>query len=96
MAFGFAVCYIFQVLLNIGGATKFIPSTGVTLPLVSYGLSSITSTLIIFQIVQGITIITSKEAEKVEREKEKIIQASESPRVSSKGKAPKRKKQNSQ
>ncbi len=96
MAFGFAVCYIFQVLLNIGGATKFIPSTGVTLPLVSYGLSSITSTLIIFQIVQGITIITSKEAEKVEREKEKIIRASESPRVSPKGKTPKRKKQNSQ
>lgn len=96
MAFGFAVCYIFQVLLNIGGATKFIPSTGVTLPLVSYGLSSITSTLIIFQIVQGITIITSKEAEKVEREKEKIIRASESSRVSPKGKAPKRKKQNSQ
>lgn len=96
MAFGFAVCYIFQVLLNIGGATKFIPSTGVTLPLVSYGLSSITSTLIIFQIVQGITIITSKEAEKVEREKEKIIQASESSRLSPKGKAPKRKKQNSQ
>lgn len=95
MAFGFAVCYIFQVLLNIGGATKFIPSTGVTLPLVSYGLSSVTSTLIIFQIIQGINIITSKEAEKIEREKEKIIQASESTGIPVKGKAPKRKKQNS-
>lgn len=95
MAFGFAVCYIFQVLLNIGGATKFIPSTGVTLPLVSYGLSSVTSMLIIFQIIQGINIISSKEAEKVEREKEKIIQASESPGIPAQGKDPKRKKQNS-
>lgn len=95
MAFGFAICYIFQVLLNIGGATKFIPSTGVTLPLVSYGLSSISSTLIIFQIIQGINIITSKEAEKIEREKEKIILASESAGIPAKAKAPKRKKQNS-
>lgn len=96
MAFGFAVCYIFQVLLNIGGATKFIPSTGVTLPLVSYGLSSVTSTLIIFQIIQGINIITSKEAEKVEREKEKIIRTSESSGIPAKRKTPKRKKQNSE
>lgn len=95
MAFGFAICYIFQILLNIGGATKFIPSTGVTLPLVSYGLSSVASTLIIFQIIQGITIITSKEADKIEREKEKIILASESPGIPAQGKAPKRKKQNS-
>lgn len=96
MAFGFAVCYIFQVLLNIGGATKFIPSTGVTLPLVSYGLSSITSTLIIFQIIQGIYIITSKEAEKIEREKEKIVLAAESTGISVAGKKTKRKKQNSE
>lgn len=96
MAFGFAVCYIFPVLLNIGGATKFIPSTGVTLPLVSYGLSSVTSTLIIFQIIQGINIISSKEAEKVEREKEKILQGDESPKIPLTGKTEKRKKQNSQ
>ena len=92
MAFGFAVCYIFQVLLNIGGATKFIPSTGVTLPLVSYGLSSVTSTLVIFQIIQGINIITTKEAERVEREKEKILQTEESAGISDAGKTQKRKK----
>ena len=100
MAFGFAICYIFQVLLNVGGVTKFIPSTGVTLPLVSYGLSSVASTLIVFQIIQGINIISSKEAEKVEREKEKIIagaepQGTESKRIPAKGKTPKRAKQNS-
>lgn len=95
MALGFAICYIFQILLNIGGVTKFIPSTGVTLPLVSYGLSSVTSTLIMFQIIQGIHIISTREAEKIEREKEKIL-AAQSPRVPVERKAARRKKQNSQ
>lgn len=31
VALGLGTCYIFQVFLNIGGVTKFIPSTGVTL-----------------------------------------------------------------
>lgn len=68
---GFGVCFIFQILLNIGGVTKFIPSTGVTLPLVSYGLSSVTSTLIIVQIIQAIIILVNKEADKIEREKKR-------------------------
>ena len=46
--FGAAVCYIFQTFLTVGGETKFIPLTGVTLPLVSYGGSSVLSTLIMF------------------------------------------------
>lgn len=46
----------FQTFLTIGGAVKFIPSTGVTLPLISYGGSSCFSTLIIFAIIQGIYI----------------------------------------
>ncbi len=69
MAFGFAICYIFQVFLTIGGVTKFIPSTGVTLPLVSYGGSSVLSTLIIFTIMQGVCNIENKEVEKIEKEK---------------------------
>ena len=51
---GLAVLYATQVILTIGGAIKFIPSTGVTLPLVSYGGSSMLSTLIVFGIVQGL------------------------------------------
>ena len=78
MALGFAICYIFQILLNIGGVTKFIPSTGVTLPLISYGLSSVTSTLIVFQIIQGAYMISTREAQYIEREKEKILSAAES------------------
>lgn len=69
-AFGFATIYIVQSLLNLGGVTKFIPSTGVTLPLISYGVSSVLSTLIIFAIIQGIFVISNKEAIKNEKEKE--------------------------
>ncbi len=60
-AYGFAICFLFQVFLNIGGVTKFIPSTGVTLPLISYGGSSAASTLIIIAIMQGIFMIAYKE-----------------------------------
>lgn len=73
-AFGFASIYIIQSLLNLGGVTKFIPSTGVTLPLISYGVSSVLSTLIIFAIVQGVYVISNKEAAKNEKEKEKLRQ----------------------
>ena len=40
---GFGIMYIFQCFLNIGGTINCIPSTGVTLPFVSYGLSSMVS-----------------------------------------------------
>ena len=54
LALGFGVCYIFQVFLSVGGVTKFIPSTGVTLPLVSYGGSSVASSILVFSIIQGL------------------------------------------
>ena len=41
----------------MGGETKFIPLTGVTLPLVSYGGSSVLSTLIMFGIIEMIFIL---------------------------------------
>lgn len=56
-ALGLSIEYIFQVFLTIGGVTKFIPSTGVTLPLVSYGGSSIISTVILFSIIQGMYVL---------------------------------------
>lgn len=60
---GLSTIYIFQVFLSIGGVTKFIPSTGVTLPLISYGGSSILSTIIIFTIIQGLYLLDwTKEA----------------------------------
>ena len=77
MAFGFAICYMFQTFLSIGGVTKFIPSTGVTIPLVSYGGSSVLSSLIMFSIMQGISTIENKEAKKIEEERRNIEQAAQ-------------------
>ena len=53
LASGFGVMYIFQVFLTVGGGIRFIPLTGVTLPLVSYGGSSVMTTLFLFAAVQG-------------------------------------------
>ena len=62
-AYGLGVIYIFQIFLTIGGGIKFIPLTGVTLPLVSYGGSSILTTLIMFYIIQGFYILRRQEEE---------------------------------
>ena len=56
IVYGIGVMYIFQVFLTVGGGTKFIPLTGVTLPFISYGGSSVMTTYIMFFIVQGIYI----------------------------------------
>lgn len=56
---GLSVTYGVQVFLTIGGAIKLIPSTGVTLPLVSYGGSSLLSTLVIIGIVQALYMNSS-------------------------------------
>jgi cell division protein FtsW (lipid II flippase) len=61
IAFGLGVTYIFQVFLTIGGGTKFIPLTGVTLPFISYGGSSVLTTLIMFSIIEGLYIIGEDE-----------------------------------
>lgn len=63
VAIGLAVEYIFQVFLTIGGVTKFIPSTGVTLPLVSYGGSSVISTIVLFCIIQGMYVLNEEKTE---------------------------------
>ncbi len=56
VALGLAVAYIFQIFLTIGGVIKFIPLTGVTLPLVSYGGTSVAVTLCVFAVIQGLYI----------------------------------------
>ena len=59
-AFGLGVVVMFQVFICIGGATKFIPSTGVTLPLISYGGSSLIATVIIFAVIQGMYVLDNR------------------------------------
>ncbi len=63
IALGLGCVYGIQVFLNIGGVIKLIPSTGVTLPLVSYGGSSILCTIIMFAIIQGLYIMRQDEGE---------------------------------
>lgn len=52
-SYGLGVTYIFQLFLTIGGNIKFIPSTGVTFPLISYGGSSVLATLMMISLVQS-------------------------------------------
>lgn len=70
-AFGIGIIYIFQIFLTIGGGIKFIPLTGVTLPLVSYGGSSVLTTLMMFFIVQGLYIVRQQEDKKRVSKKKK-------------------------
>lgn len=73
VAFGLGVTYIFQIFLTIGGGTKFIPLTGVTLPFISYGGSSVLTTLIMFSIIEGLYIIKQHEVSKSGKEKRKEV-----------------------
>ena len=61
VALGLGSEYAFQVFLTIGGTTKFIPMTGITLPLVSYGGSSVMCTIIMISIIQGLYILRKDE-----------------------------------
>lgn len=56
IVYGIGIMYIFQIFLTVGGGIKFIPLTGVTLPFISYGGSSIMTSMIMFFIIQGIYI----------------------------------------
>lgn len=70
VAVGLGVMYIFQVFLTVGGGIKFIPLTGVTLPFVSYGGSSVLVSIIVFSILQGIILRIRDEKEDCEDEVE--------------------------
>jgi cell division protein FtsW (lipid II flippase) len=56
LLFGFAICFAIQVFITIGGGTRLIPLTGVTLPLISMGGSSLSATIIMFSIIQAIYV----------------------------------------
>lgn len=66
VGFGLAVMVGVQVFLHIGGVTKMIPSTGITLPLISYGGSSVVSTMLIIGVIQGLHLMKQREVEEIE------------------------------
>lgn len=71
IALGLSIIYIFQVFLSVGGVTKFIPSTGVTFPLISYGGSSILSSIIMFSVIQGLYVLGQDRNDNIEKRKSK-------------------------
>lgn len=73
VALGLGTMYAVQVFLTVGGALKFIPMTGVTLPLVSSGGSSVLSTILMFAIIQGLYILREDEEEQFERFRERAL-----------------------
>ncbi|MGB8455057.1 MAG: FtsW/RodA/SpoVE family cell cycle protein [Anaerocolumna sp.] len=56
IAIGVASMFTFQVFVNIGVATALLPNTGIPLPFVSYGLSSMTSSMIAIGLVMNISL----------------------------------------
>lgn len=54
VSIGIGTIMIVQTFLTAGGGMKFIPLTGVTLPLVSYGGSSVLSSILMYYIIYGI------------------------------------------
>ena len=51
---------------NIGMTIGLLPITGVPLPFVSYGGSSIVTTFLLFSIIQGLYIIKRNDEEELE------------------------------
>lgn len=74
IAVGFGTLYVFQCFLTIGGVTKFIPSTGVTLPFVSYGGSSVLCSLLMFAMIQAVFILVKENEVDEQEEQEEQVQ----------------------
>lgn len=72
---GTAVAYIFQTFLTIGGGSKFIPLTGVTLPLVSYGGTSVLVTIIMIMIAEGVCMIRQDEIYEAREKRRRKLEA---------------------
>ncbi len=61
MVFGFAALITLQAALNMGVAVGLLPTTGLTLPLISYGGSSLVSTLAAFGIILSVSRFRTRE-----------------------------------
>ncbi|MEX2447109.1 MAG: putative lipid II flippase FtsW [Dehalococcoidia bacterium] len=65
VAVGMVSWFAFQTLINVGGVTRLIPLTGIPLPLISYGGSSLVITLASLGVLLSVSRYT-REAEAVE------------------------------
>jgi len=73
---GLIIVYAFQSFLIIGGVTRAVPLTGVTLPFVSYGGSSLITTFVLLGMLEGIALKNSMSIDKV-RDSKKTRQLSD-------------------
>ena len=64
LAFGLTAMFAIQTLVIVGGVTKTIPLTGITLPFVSYGGSSVVGNFIL----TGLLLLVSEQAGRREQE----------------------------
>ena len=76
-SYGLGIIYVSQLFLTIGGNTKFIPLTGVTLPLISYGGSSVLASVMMLSVVQGFYInndlLLEYEGENMEEDEDAFV-----------------------
>lgn len=70
VALGITLTYSYQTFIIIGGVIKLIPLTGVTLPFVSYGGSSLISAFVAFGILQALSKKSLEGEEFVELEQQ--------------------------
>jgi cell division protein FtsW (lipid II flippase) len=70
VALGITLMFGFQTFIIIGGVIKFIPLTGITLPFISYGGSSLTSGFIALGILQALSKESYSGEEDIEDEEE--------------------------
>ena len=68
LAIGIGTTYIFQAFVNIGVVTMLLPNTGIPLPFVSYGLSSLMCNMIGIGIILNIGISKKKEKNSIDLE----------------------------
>ena len=71
LAFGLGAIFAIQVFLNIGGTIKFIPLTGLNMPFISSGGSSLLSSMVMIGMIQALYVISEAD---VEREREALAQ----------------------
>lgn len=73
LALGCAAVFAVQTFIIIGGVTKFIPMTGVTVPFLSYGGTSLVSVMGVMGVLQGV----ASRNERLLREDEKLADLGE-------------------
>lgn len=63
LAVGAVTCMSLQTFMIVGGVIKLIPLTGVTMPYISYGGSSMLSCMLMLGILQGVSVAVGEQEE---------------------------------